>query len=75
MTEDDDPALQAYLDDLDQQMALYPELIIEADEAQLERIAKLVEGVELEDEEVLLDILPGLKAGDSRLHNQGFLFH
>lgn len=32
-------------------MTAHPELIVEADYAQLERIAKLVEGVELEDDE------------------------
>jgi hypothetical protein len=47
---EDDPALLAFLDYLDQQMAAHPELIVEADYAQLERIAKLVEGVELEDD-------------------------
>lgn len=48
---EDDPALLAFLDYLDQQMAAHPELIVEADYAQLERIAKLVEGVELEDDD------------------------
>lgn len=48
---EDDPALLAFLDYLDQQMTAYPELIVEADYAQLERIAKLVEGVELEDDD------------------------
>ncbi len=48
---EDDPALLAFLDYLDQQIAAHPELIVEADYAQLERIAKLVEGVELEDDD------------------------
>ena len=48
---EDNPALLAFLDYLDQQMAAHPELIVEADYAQLERIAKLVEGVELEDDD------------------------
>jgi hypothetical protein len=48
---EDDPALLAFLDYVDQQMAAHPELIIEADYAQLDRIAKLVEGVELEDDD------------------------
>ena len=46
-----DPALLSFLDCLDKQMATHPELIVEADEAQLERIAQLVEGVELENDE------------------------
>jgi hypothetical protein len=45
---EDDPALLAFLEYLDAQMAAHPELIVEADYAQLDRIAKLVEGVELE---------------------------
>ena len=49
MNEEDDPALLAFLDYLDQQIAAHPELIVEADYAQLERIARLVKGVELED--------------------------
>lgn len=48
---EDAPALLAFLDYLDQQIAAHPELIVEADYAQLERIAKLVEGVELEDDD------------------------
>lgn len=48
---EDDPALLAFLDYLDQQIAANPELIVEADYAQLERIAKLVEGVELKDDD------------------------
>jgi len=51
MDTEDDPALLAFLDYLEQQMAAHPELIVEADEGQLKRIAKLVEGVELEDNE------------------------
>lgn len=45
---EDDPALLAFLEYLDVQMAAHPELIVEADYAQLDRIAKLVKGVELE---------------------------
>lgn len=37
--------LYEFLDYLDQQMKLHPELITEADEKQLKRIAKLVEGM------------------------------
>lgn len=48
---EDESALLAFLGYLDQQMAAHPELIVEADYAQLERIARLVERVELEDDE------------------------
>jgi hypothetical protein len=41
--DEDDPIFLAFLNYLDQQMTAHPELIVEADEAQLERIAKLVE--------------------------------
>ncbi len=50
MNEEDDPAFLAFLDYLDQQMAAHPELIVEADYAQLERIAQRVANVELEDD-------------------------
>ena len=46
--EDDDPVLLAFLACLDEQMTAHPELIVEADYAQLERIAQLVKGVDEE---------------------------
>lgn len=48
MDVEDDPALLAFLDYLDQQMTAHPELIVEADYAQLNRIAQLVAGVDEE---------------------------
>ena len=48
-TEEMGADMLAFLDYLHQQMEAHPELIVEADEAQLERIAKLVEGVEWSD--------------------------
>lgn len=51
MDVEDDPALLAFLDYLDQQMTAHPELIVEADYGQLDRIAKLIQGVELEDDD------------------------
>ncbi len=48
---EDELALLAFLAYLDEQMTAYPELIVAADYAQLERIAKLVESVELEDDD------------------------
>lgn len=38
--------LCAFLQYIEEQMTLHPELIVEADEVQLERIAKLIEGVD-----------------------------
>ncbi len=52
--EDDDPVLLAFLAYLDEQMTTHPELTVEADDAQLARIAQLVEGVEFEDDEETL---------------------
>jgi len=37
-----------FLSYLDQQLMLHPELVVESDEAQLSRIAELVDGVEYE---------------------------
>ena len=48
---ENDPALLAFLAYLDEQMTAHPELIVAADYAQLERIVKLVESVELEDDD------------------------
>ena len=42
----DRKALWAFIQYLEEQMTLHPELIVEANEAQLERIAKLVEGMD-----------------------------
>ncbi len=44
--EDDDECIFKFLSYLDQQMMLHPELVVEADEAQLARIAELVDGVD-----------------------------
>ena len=43
--EESDPVLMGFLGFLERQMAAHPEDIVEADEAQLKRIAKLVKGV------------------------------
>ena len=45
---DDGETLPEFLGYLDQQMERHPELIVEADESQLQRIAELVRVVELE---------------------------
>ena len=49
-TESDDgnPVLSAFLDSLGKQMAEHPELIEPIDEAQMQRIASLVDGVEVD---------------------------
>jgi hypothetical protein len=44
MDAEDDPALLAFLEYLNQQMTAHPELIVEADYEQLDRIAKLIQG-------------------------------
>jgi len=46
--EDDDECIFKFLLYLDQQLMLHPELVVESDEAQLSRIAELVDGVEYE---------------------------
>ncbi len=46
--EDDDECIFKFLSYLDQQLMLHPELVVESDEAQLARIAELVDGVEYE---------------------------
>ena len=42
----DRKSLWAFLQYIEEQITLHPELIVEANEEQLERIAKLVEGME-----------------------------
>lgn len=49
--EDNDPALLAFLAYLEEQMTAHPELIVEANDAQLARIAQLVEAVEVKDDD------------------------
>ena len=47
--EDEDSEVIQFLLWIDDQIRLHPELVTEADEDQLARIAKLVEGVEVHD--------------------------
>ncbi len=49
VADDADPVLLSFLQFLEQQMVLRPDLIEPVDQAQLARIAALVEGVEVDD--------------------------
>ena len=44
--DDEDPVLFTFLNFLEKEMTAHPDQIIPADQAQLERIQKLVDGVE-----------------------------
>lgn len=46
--EENDPTLNAFLSLLDQELAAHPERILPIDEEQLQRIAELIEGVEVD---------------------------